>query len=382
MLVWSDDHQYLFAIDDYNDVRNGRAQWVVYNRDMVPIFDRHSYEATQPPLPELPSTGLPNLPPPAPRTGSPIRMTDSDEGLVNRGYSYYSQSWVAPSGRVYAFVGASDGVPRMFVLHPDNSVSRAPHVIPYRGECEGWYFDREGWIYIIDGQRLRRFHPFTGGDAVVFDVSEVCPGCDIWQPHSSDDGSVHSATVRRIVPEGRYPYVGTVVFRRGQLRWFPAEGDLDESILTGNGRYLIIQESNNNRIINVETEEVTRISDAEGALAHIDTGPDFAVGEADRPDPGKCAAMYPPNPDLIPLFLTTNMGHVSVKGGNMLVADGRSVSLIGPNGLEHLFDHGMRVEDPNRPYDYQVFANLDYTGRVVSYLSNAAGHLDLYLYRL
>lgn len=299
-----------------------------------------------------------------------IQITHAQPGEVpNRMYPYWSTAWI-DGASVVVFVGHADGRTRFFRVALDGSaVVPLGALVPYTGTGEGWYFDRDGWIYLIDGPRLRRVNPFTGADVVVFDISDAHPGCDLWQAHSSADGQTHSATVRQIVADGAYPKIGTIVFRRGELLpLVDAQGDLDESIVDASGRYLVIQESNQNRIIDLDTREERRLSDAGGALAHVDCGDGFAVGEADQPEPGQCAYLDLASGAWRPLFYTRAMGHVSVKGGRCLLSDDRALSLVSLDTGErqHLIDHGM----VGSGYDCQVFANLDPTGRVAVFISN------------
>jgi hypothetical protein len=234
-------------------------------------------------------------------------------------------------------------------------------------------------VYLLEGPRLRRVNPFSGDDRVIFDISDEHPGCVLWQSHSSDSGQTHSATVKRIVTDGAYPAIGTVVFRHGRQEYFPAQGQLDESALAGDG-WLVIKEDDDNRIINLTTRETRLIRDRERALGHSDCGPDFCVGEADKPDPGACVLWDLRDLNSGPkiLFLTTGMGHISVRNGVCLLSDEKYlglVPLVGPRGAYPFLEHGMIGTD----YDHQVFANLDPSGRIVAFMSNRGGRMDLYL---
>jgi hypothetical protein len=258
-------------------------------------------------------------------------------------------------------------------------------MLPYRGTTEGWYWDTQGWVYLLEGPRMRRVNPFTGEDRVIFSVEDTHPMCDLWQAHSSDDGQTHSATVRDAahpMPNGRYPYIGTVVFRHGRQDFFDAHGDLDESAVSADGVFLIIQENNDNRIINLQTRETRTILDRERALAHLDTGPDFMVGEADKPDPGACVLWNLRDLNRGPriLFYTIGMGHVSVRNGICLLSDQTSLSIVSMDGagVARFLAHGMVGDD----YDHQVQANLDPTGRIACFMSNkdrGGNRYDVYL---
>lgn len=355
-------------------------------------WDRWSYEAElgdvelRPANPPS-SPSQPPAPPPEPSMSAPasvrvIQVTDPSDGdFVPRMYSYWSNAWV--NGRsAYVFAGHVDSLPRFFKIDLITAaVERLGSLVGFTGEAEGWYWNADGEIYLINGSRLLRVSPFTGEVRVVFDIAEMYPGCDLWQAHSSLDGRTHSATVRRIVSEGKYPYIATIVCRDGKLIPFPADGNLDESHISGNGRDVVIEENDDMRVINLDTRDTRKLRDIEGALAHIDCGPDFIVGEADKPDPG-CCALYRLDRPLTPgnkvtLFLTTNMGHLSVQNNRCLLSDNTHVSLVSLNGggVIQLFAHGGDIGG----YDYQPKANLDPAARVACYMTHRDGRYDVYL---
>ncbi len=316
------------------------------------------------------------VPPPVHSSG-PIRVTDERDGeLINRGYSYYSNAWIGPDGLVTLFVGHADGWPKFFRVNLETGeVERLGAMLGYGGTGEGWYFCRDGYLFLCDGPRLRRVNPFTGHDTVVMDINSLHPGYRLWQAHSSIDGTVHSATVQQVVSEGAYPKIGTVVQRHGGLMLFTAEGELDESHISGDGWTLVIEESHGNRIIDLGTKEEQRLTNAQGALSHLDCGPDFMVGEDDQR--GACTWLNLRTLERRVLFETWNQGVISVKGGKCIVTDSthiRSVDLQG-FGTTPIAAHGMTGSG----YDYQCRASLDPIGRVATWVSNAAGRMDVYL---
>lgn len=326
--------------------------------------------------PPKPAPAPPVQPPAA--TG-PIRVTDERDGeILNRGYSYWSQAWVHPTGAIYAFVGHADGQPRFFRIELDGTVHRIGPMLGYTGTGEGWFWTPAGEVMLCDGPRLRKVNPFTKDEHVVLDISGSHPGCRLWQAHSSDDGRTHSATVQRIVSEGAYPNEGTVVQRGDKLLYFPALGALDESHVTSDGSHLLIEESNDNRIIDLETFEERKITNYDGALAHIDCGPGYAVGENDQA--GACTYLDLRTLGRRVLFNTWQMGHVSVRAGRCLLSDAEKLALVSldGSGVTPLVQHGMRGEG----YDYTCHGNLSPDGSVAAWVSNATGRMDLYLLRL
>lgn len=352
------------------------------------------------PTPLPPPTPQPPAPQPTPQppdshpfVGRLLKVTDVQDGLIiPRTYSYWSNCWIGASA-YYVFCGTSNGPSFFAVNRGTGRVTRLGNLVaPYGGETEGWFWDREGRVVVLAGRQLLRLNPLQPNAEVLIDLESLGPAYanqDLWQPHGSDDGSTFSATVRRVVDIGGYPKIGTLAVRRGVPFYTEAQGDLDESHVSGDGRYLIIEESNNDRVIHLDTKETRHLADEDGALSHIDCGPDFLVGEANMPDPQCCARMDLDRPLLLTarteLFRTSNMGHVSVKGGRCLLSDGEGlwwVDLQG-GGRTFLRAHGM-VEPPGIPdwqkYDFQVKANLDPTGQVACFLSNfGSSRQDVYL---
>lgn len=330
--------------------------------------------------PTAEGTGWPPLVkplPPPPGYFQPIRVTDDRDGeLLNRGYAYWSTSHIGPDGLVTLFVGHTDGRPKFFRVNlQTGQVERLGAMLGYQGTSEGWYYLADGYVYLCDGPRLRRVDPFTGDDHVVLDISSIRDGCRLWQPHSDSTGIVHSATVEQIVSEGAYPRLGTVVSRRGEVMLFAAEGLLDESHLDASGQFLIIEENNGNRIIDLSTRDEQQLSNADGALSHVDCGQGFMVGEDDQR--GACTYLDLRTVGRRVLFETWAQGVVSVKGGRCLVTDAthvKAVALDG-SGVTRLAAHGM----VGSGYDFTCRASLDPTGRVATWLSNGAGRMDLYL---
>lgn len=308
----------------------------------------------------------------------PLRVTDERDGeILNRGYAYYSQVWDRGEDTTFAFVGHADGHPRFFQIE-HTTITRLGPLLSYRSTGEGMYWTASGDVMLCDGPFLKRVNPFTGAETVVLDISSTHPGCDLWQAHSSDDGRTHSATVRQIVSGGSYPKLGTVVLYEGAQHWFRVDGDLDESHISGDGHSLIIEESHNNQIILLAGDSRAHISNAEGALAHIDCGADYAVGEDDIR--GACTYLNLRTLERRELFATWGMGHISVKAGRCLVSAQAQLALVdlAAGGFTPLVEHGM----VGSGYDFQVHGNLDPSGRVAAWVSNKMGRMDLYLLRL
>lgn len=320
----------------------------------------------------LPVTPLP------PFDGQPrvIKVADASEGPFHpRFYSYWSNAWVRDDGRVFVFAGSQQGHgPRLFSVDPATGRSHYEGAImhAYLGTTEGWSWDREGWIHHVEGARLLRSNPFTAEDNVVFDISGEHPRCRLWQSHS--EGGTHCATIERITTSGPYERIGTVVYRDGVQRFFPATGLLDESMISGD--WLVIKETRNrsgrawldNRVINLATGADYWINDEDGALGHSDGEGGIIVGEDDQQ--GACVVWDNIGGPPRILFRTWNMGHVSVRGGRCLLSDDHQLALVAldGSGVTPILSHGVNVTD----YDSQVRANLDPTGRAACYMAHGS----------
>lgn len=318
----------------------------------------------------------PDRPPKPPRpvgkrSWGTLQLTLPEDGIIPaREYSYWPHV-CAIGDVVYALTCSSQGHPLFFRIDSNGDIFRMGPLIGYRSEGEGWYFNAKGEVYLIDGPRLRRVNPFNGNDEIIFDISGSFPNHNLWQAHSSDDGTVHCATVRENSNEFN-PHIKTVICRRGELQYVPVFGKQDESHMTGNGRYCIIEEDDNNRIVDVETGREQLILDADGALSHIDCGPDYMVGEDNIN--GRAWKIELPSLNRTELEQTWGMGHVSVQNGRCLLSNKASLLWMDLNGggLTHILDHGMVPLDGDA-YDYQVKANLDATATVALYMTNLGG---------
>ena len=166
--------------------------------------------------------------------------------------------------------------------------------------AEGWYFSAlvptRLYAFLPGSAVLRRFdvaarqfEPAPALDLNLCPRPAVCPAdaAFIYQPHSSDDDAVHSATVQ----SADFRRLGCIVSRAGGFVYVPTRDgySLDECHLDKSGRWLIVLETGSggaldNRIIDASTGAVTAVSDFDGALGHLDTGLGYAVG-ADNYNP-------------------------------------------------------------------------------------------------
>jgi hypothetical protein len=160
--------------------------------------------------------------------------------------------------------------------------------------AEGWYFSglqpTKLYTYLVGGSQLRRFDVITKqfDTTPALDLNEcrrprVCPSSAayIFQPHSSDDDLVHSATVQDV----NFRSLGCVVLHRKRFSYFatPPGHVFDECHVDKSGRWLMILEtkpdgSSINRIADLEKGTTVTIEDTEGSLGHLDMGHGYAVG--------------------------------------------------------------------------------------------------------
>lgn len=418
-LFTTPDGRYLIA---WETEGQGDGNSVVYdkwragenNGQPLPIWNRWEYEAnlgstpgpitptpappvTPEPAPTPVPTPIPDPtshPVPAPASVRVIQVTNESDGQLDKRIDASRSRAFLIGSKAYVFAGHADGRPRFFRVDiVSGAVERLGPLIGFAGTSEDWYWDRDGWIYLLDGPRLRRVSPLAGGETqTVFDISDSHPGCHLWQPHSSDDGTVHSATVQH--NDDPYTKIGTVVYHKGREVFFDAHGTLDESQITPDGGWVVIKESFpagnekvdlTNRVIAIPSRDTQLLHNVDGAVGHSDCGPGILVGEwspqFDTSQHGQCVKWDLTQP-LTPgrrleLFPTWNMGHVSLRNGRCLLSDPTHLGLVSLNGggVVQLFAHGMVAKD----YDHQVQGNLDHTGTVACYLLDQGGRWDLFL---
>jgi hypothetical protein len=249
---------------------------------------------------------------PAPYYTKGIRLTNSSDCagqdcLAYVGYSYWrninnhaagdvmlimlgmdrSSGGAGPS--LFAYNKVTDAVQNLGPLFDASS--------PYSyATGEGWYFSgtqpTKLYAYLVGTPRLWRYDVVThaSDSPAALDLTQckrpsVCPNAAayIFQPHSSDDDQVHSATVQ----DTSFNHLGCVVYRsaKKQFQFYkPRAGySLDECQIDKSGNWLILLEVSSsgavtNRIVDVQKGSITTIDDVEGALGHLDTGWGYAVG--------------------------------------------------------------------------------------------------------
>jgi hypothetical protein len=309
--------------------------------------------------------------PPAPDGEGPRVILVHPGPFAPRMMSDRANAWVE-GDTVYVFAGSRDtGGPLFFGvdLATEQVTARPDLNVPYGGETEFWYWTPDGYLMIGSGLQLHRVDPRNGSDEIVMDASVIPDAHMIDQWHSSDDGRTHSATVKNAA----YQKIGTIITGPHGQRFEAAVGQLDESQPTRTGSHIVIkQNGEDNRIINLATGEVWDLADADGAIGHSDCGPDFIVGESNLPGPGRCVKLDLRTHERTDLFLTDNMGYVSVRGGRCLHSGDTHLSLVAMDGSGStpLIAHGG-----GSAYDDRVKANLSPCARVACYMVGGAVYL-------
>jgi len=248
---------------------------------------------------------------PAPYNSEAVRLTNAttcangSDCLWYVGYSYWHNiNFHVGSSDMYIFLGTDTnrGGVGPILLRYDKNADTVQNLgplfdqnSPYHFQTgEAWYFSgsQPGKLYafLVGGTQLRRFDIFTRQfDPVPAIDLDSCPrsvcsahGRYITQPHSSDDDSVHSATVQ----DRDFQRIGCVVSKpSGFLYYDTASSDMvfDECHIDKSGRWLMLLMNRTdgmriNRIVDTQTGQQTTIDNVNGALGHLDMGYGYAVG--------------------------------------------------------------------------------------------------------
>ena len=160
---------------------------------------------------------------------------------------------------------------------------------------EGWYFSARVptrlYAFLPGTANLRRFdvvtRQFEAAPALALDACprpSICPSnaAFIFQPHSSNDDRIHSATVQ----DAEFRRLGCVVSDSILFRYVPVRDGyvLDECHVDKSGRWLLVLETRafggalDNRVVDLSTGNAVALTDTEGALGHLDTGFGYAIG--------------------------------------------------------------------------------------------------------
>lgn len=350
----------------------------------------------------------------APYNTRAIRITDVRDGLVYPcGYGYWSRiNNHRGLDHLYVLVGLRDHGPSIFTVDKSThevSGSRslfAEDSALWWDEADQWYFSatEPTAIYACSGRKFLKIDAMTSAVSVVF---ETRFGDSLFQPHSSDDGRVHSATVK----DAEYRPIGCVVWRDGQQTFYRAQGDYDECCLDTSGRWLVIKEKvqrdgrtrEDIRILDLSGQQGQRIvRDEDGAVGHSDVGAGCIIGEDDQHQPpGRMVKMDLASGTSIQVYQALDrwqeglgMGHVSVRDNTALVSnawrdqafprvnDLIEVPLDGSGKWRAVAPSLVNLDASGGGSDYkkQPMANLDPLAQYACWSSNhGSDRLDVFL---
>lgn len=223
------------------------------------------------------------------------RVTDPSDGVVSSvGYSYWRNLNNSTfHSQLYVVLTLDPGGPTLF------AIDKSTHIVQKVGPLfppgsplsyasgEGWYFSdsQRTTYYVADWHELKRLNVETKAMTTVFDVRTAFgPKSYLWQAHTSANDLVHSFTVRE---DQNYSSLGCGVYSEpvGVFRFYSARrGDFDECQIDQTGRFLLIKEQvdgtygEDNRLIDLRTDQETVLLDQDGATGHSDNGRNYVVG--------------------------------------------------------------------------------------------------------
>jgi hypothetical protein len=147
---------------------------------------------------------------------------------------------------------------------------------------DGWYFSatRPATLYVTSplSARLQRYDVQSKTFETVFDAAtQFGKGRYIWQPQSSDDDNVHSATLRDLSSHAK---LGCLAYREDSYQFFyhHAAEDFAECHIDKSGRWLVIREDldgvpgRDNLIVDLESGAERVLPGEEGAGGDSDNG--------------------------------------------------------------------------------------------------------------
>lgn len=220
-----------------------------------------------------------------------VRLTNQFDGPIEPvGYSYWNNA-NNHAGERSILVALGRGDEKGLLLEVDKAtLAVARRELPIAGTGEGWRFSRRrsNLLYVTEGPVLFRLNVDTFAREVILDLRDHGRGDRVlWQTFSSADDRVHSGTLK--VAE-TYEVLGAFAYDEAARRFLevPKRDDrYDEAQVDRSGRYLLVKEAADLRVVDLETGASTWRLDADGAPGHSDVGDAEVVGEDDRaPLPG------------------------------------------------------------------------------------------------
>jgi hypothetical protein len=215
---------------------------------------------------------------PAPYNTQAIRVTCWLDGdVLPVGYAYWRRiNMHRDRGELRVLVSRRQGSALIVTVDKATLACSAMELEDVYGTGEMWYWDAvdPDVFYLLESGALLRYNVATRARQTVVRLD----GLELWQPHSSADGRAHSATVK--TPD--YRIVHAVVGYPSWQRVLDINaGAFDECQIDKTGRYLVIKEGQDNRILDIESGGEWFLTNQAGAWGHSDNGPGYGVGEND-----------------------------------------------------------------------------------------------------
>lgn len=231
---------------------------------------------------------------PAPYHSAGWRLTAPGEQVRYAGYSYWrTTNRHVNSPKMLAFVSLVGVGPVLISIDKGSgAVERLGPIFDRDLTGEQMYFSdvHSDLLYYAEGSQLRRRDVLTSAEEVVFDHQRYMSGTVIDQCHSTS-ALVHCGTVK---DASTWLKIGVFVYNEPAKDWrfYEAQGLLDECQLDKTGRWLVVKEGDDNRIIDTQSgDEEYVVLNRDGAVGHSDTGKGYMLGEDDyNEQPGAVVA--------------------------------------------------------------------------------------------
>lgn len=247
------------------------------------IRTRPSAEAIRDFLPATGAVGPFRFPEPYGTQG--VRLTNASDGAIEpAGYSYWSNANNhAGQDEVLVALGRGEA-PGLLVAVDKATLRVSRRELPMSGTGEGWRFSRTlpFALYVAEGPVLSRLDVRDFHREAALDLRALGRGGEVlWQTHSSGDDRVHSGTLRdasTYATKGAFAYDEAT----GRLLEVQVGPGYDECQVDKSGRFLLVKEGADVRIVDLETGASSWLTDLQGAPGHSDCGYGAVVGEDDR----------------------------------------------------------------------------------------------------
>ena len=273
-------------------INQGDGNFVVYERFTdgslgEPVWDMWSHKTThengppavepspQPlpqPLPEPNIPDIPSAPSPAGIVGVPVKIT---QGCNPIGMAYWRNiNQHRGQDILKVFLTINDEL-ILFIIDKRNLSVLSEKQLNIHHTGEGCYFSavKQNILFVRIEDTLFEYNVDDGSRNIVWKLTD---GNKLWQCHTSYNDDVHSATIQN----SNYNFIKWGVSIRGEQKFFDMGNEPDECQIDKSGNFLVVKESNINRIIDLRNNDEKFIPRA-GRLGHSDCGFECMLGEND-----------------------------------------------------------------------------------------------------